>query len=33
MLNYDKNYNGYQVAKKTGEEDADNRRTDHIIYK
>ena len=28
MLNYDKNYNGYQVAKKTGAEDADSRRTD-----
>ena len=26
-MNYDKKYNGYQVAKKTGAEDADSRRT------
>ena len=28
ILSYDKKYNGYQVAKKTGAEDADSRRTD-----
>ena len=28
MLSYDEKYDGYQVAKKTGAEDADSRRTD-----
>ena len=27
-MSYDKKYNGYQVAKKAGAEDADSRRTD-----
>lgn len=28
MLSYDKKYNGHQIAKKTGTEDADRGRTD-----
>lgn len=28
MLNYDEKYDGYQVAKQTGAEDADSGRTD-----
>ena len=28
MLSYDEKYDGYQVAKKAGAEDADSRRTD-----
>ena len=28
MLSYDEKYDGYQVAKKVGAEDADSRRTD-----